>query len=181
MATQLSAAVALEQKLQDQATASPAAPTASASNAGAAGAAGGEAVPAAWKSFSVEQLAAIETARAADRSKGLLVKDPKGTYGLICRACAKPNSCDVSFCTGCSFPSQPEDVQRLPDNIFGLVSEREGSARFAIGIVRRCSLLTEVGFCLCCVVCCCLTPHLSPHPQLVFEDNAVHSACCAAE
>jgi len=77
----------------------------------------GAAAPA-WKSFSSEQLAAIEDARAVVRAKGALARDPKGTYGLICRACTKPNSVDVDFCTGCGFPSQPEDVQRLPDNIF---------------------------------------------------------------
>jgi hypothetical protein len=74
--------------------------------------------PPAWKSFTPEQLAAIEEARAAVRAKGPLVMDPKGTYGLICRACTKPNSTNVTFCTGCSFPSTVEDVQRLPDNIF---------------------------------------------------------------
>jgi len=114
MAEQLDAAVALEKKLQAQAALP-------APAAGVPAAAGESGAPAAWKSFTPDQLAAIETARAADRAKGPLVRDPKGTYGLICRACAKPNSVDVSFCTGCSFPSQPEDVQRLPDNIFGLL------------------------------------------------------------
>lgn len=77
----------------------------------------GAATPA-WKSFSAERLADIESARAMVRAQGPLVRDAKGTYGLICRACTKPNSVDVDFCTGCGFPSQPEDVQRLPDNIF---------------------------------------------------------------
>jgi len=37
---------------------------------------------------------------------------------MICRACTKPNSVHVEFCTGCSFPAKKEDIARLPDNIF---------------------------------------------------------------
>jgi hypothetical protein len=72
----------------------------------------------AWQSFTTEQLDAIEKARAEVRAKGPLVMDPKSTYGLICRACTKPNSTNVTFCTGCSFPSTAEDIQQLPSNIF---------------------------------------------------------------
>ena len=43
----------------------------------------------AWKSFSAEKLAAIDKVRKEAESKGPLVMDPKGTYGIICPACLK--------------------------------------------------------------------------------------------
>jgi len=72
----------------------------------------------AWKSFSKEKLAEIEKARKDVEAKGEPVRDPKGTYGSVCRACTKPNAIHVTFCTGCSFPASKWDIQRLPDNIF---------------------------------------------------------------
>jgi len=72
----------------------------------------------AWKTFTAERLAAIEEDRKAAQAKGPIVRDPKGTYGKVCRACTKPNALDVSFCTGCSFSTSEWDVQRLPDNVF---------------------------------------------------------------
>jgi diadenosine tetraphosphate (Ap4A) HIT family hydrolase len=71
----------------------------------------------AWKSFSKEKLAEIDKARKEAEEKNQ-PQDPKGTYGLVCRACSKPNAIHVTFCTGCSFPSSKWDIQRLPDNIF---------------------------------------------------------------
>jgi hypothetical protein len=62
--------------------------------------------------------AAIDKARAETEAKGELKIDPKGTYGIICRACTKPNAPNATFCTGCSFPASKWDLQRLPDNIF---------------------------------------------------------------
>lgn len=114
MAQSLDDARILEQKLRETA----AVPAAASASAPAAAAPAAPASDPAWKSFSAEQLAAIESARAAARAAGPLVMDPAGTYGSICRACTKPNSVSVDFCTGCSFPAAPEDVVRLADNIF---------------------------------------------------------------
>lgn len=52
------------------------------------------------------------------KAKGDIVLDPKGNYSLVCRACSKPNAPTATFCTGCSFPTSPYDLQRMPDNIF---------------------------------------------------------------
>jgi len=71
----------------------------------------------AWKSFTKEKLAEIEKARAETEKKGPLDMS-KGTFGMVCRACTKPNALNVNFCTGCSFPSTQWDIQKLPDNIF---------------------------------------------------------------
>jgi len=73
---------------------------------------------AAWKTFTPEKLAEIEKAREAVRAAGGVTVDAKGTYGIVCRACTKPNSVHVPFCTGCSFPATKEDIQKLPDNVF---------------------------------------------------------------
>jgi len=72
----------------------------------------------AWKSFTADQLAAIEKARKDTEAKGDLKIDPKGTYGIVCRACTKPNAPNATFCTGCSFPATKWDLLRLPDNVF---------------------------------------------------------------
>jgi len=56
--------------------------------------------------------------RCSDLGRDALRPEPKATYGIICRACAKPNAPTVTFCTGCSFPASEWDLQRLPDNIF---------------------------------------------------------------
>jgi len=72
-----------------------------------------------WRSFSSDQLHSIDSSRLAAVSSGLTSQsDPKGTYGLICPACTKPNTLSTSFCTGCAFPLTSSDVRRLPDNIF---------------------------------------------------------------
>lgn len=73
-----------------------------------------------WRALSPEQLALIEEARNLVKAKGrdALMPDPKGSYGIVCRACTKPNAPTVTFCTGCSFPASEWDIQRLPDNIF---------------------------------------------------------------
>lgn len=133
-------------------------------NSASGDAADASAAPPAWKSFTPDQLAAIDDARAAVRAKGPLVMDPKGTYGLICRACTKPNSTNVTFCTGCSFPSTVEDIQRLPDNIFlllGQATQRQAPTGSTphIGLADtshdRCVWLT----CLCLyVVLVCFSP-----------------------
>jgi diadenosine tetraphosphate (Ap4A) HIT family hydrolase len=70
-----------------------------------------------WRDFTPDRLASIESARAADRARPL-VREVGAQYGSICRACSKPNSEAVDYCTGCNFPSQPEDIQKLPENIF---------------------------------------------------------------
>jgi len=72
---------------------------------------------AAWKKSTPEQLQQIESARAEARANPIQM-DPKGNYGLICRACTKPNNLNQTFCTGCGFPCVKEDIQRLPDNTF---------------------------------------------------------------
>jgi len=71
-----------------------------------------------WKNISAERMADIEKKRAEAKAKGPLVRDPKGTYGIVCRACIKPNTVTATFCTGCSFPCVEWDIERLPDNIF---------------------------------------------------------------
>jgi len=73
-----------------------------------------------WRSFTPGQLAAIEAAREEVRKQGreALRPDPSATYGIVCRACSKPNAPTARFCTGCSFPCEEWDLQRLPDNIF---------------------------------------------------------------
>lgn len=69
----------------------------------------------AWKFFTTEQLASIESARAIH---GIIEQKPGFNYGSICRACTKPNTITVTFCTGCGFPSTAADIDQLPDNIF---------------------------------------------------------------
>ena len=229
MAQNLKDAAALEVKLR-QSAASPATAPAAAGGADAS-------VSGAWKSFSAAQLAAIEDARAIVRAQGPLVMDKQHTYGLICRACTKPNSPTVPFCTGpsvtrtlrmptacvvrkrkhrgvrlasrssftpvasfrkrthasgaccqrhgaavwaqnkmlcalclclrtgCGFPSQPEDVQRLPSNIF--LSLVEGQD---IGAVVRYRDAQTIVF---DDKYACSPDHLDVIPCEVFEDIRV--------
>lgn len=64
--------------------------------------------------------AEIEAARAAAMAAGeeALRPDKDGTYGIVCRMCAKPNAPEQRFCTGCGFACSKWDLQRLPDNVF---------------------------------------------------------------
>jgi len=71
-----------------------------------------------WKEFNSDDLAIIEEERKKRREQGLVIDTTKHTYGKICPACVKPNSTNVNFCTGCSFPLTEDDVQQLPDNVF---------------------------------------------------------------
>lgn len=85
-----------------------------------------------WRSFTAQQLKAIEDTREEVKKKGreALRPDPKGTYGIICRACTKPNAPTATFCTGCSFPAVEWDLQRLPDNVFlDLVNGKDVGAK----------------------------------------------------
>lgn len=69
-----------------------------------------------WKDFSSEDLQVIERERS---QRGTITEfSSKHQYGKICPACTKPNSVNVDFCTGCSFPLTPQDVSQLPDNVF---------------------------------------------------------------
>jgi hypothetical protein len=49
-----------------------------------------------------EELAAIESAREEAKAKNE-PRDPKKEYKKVCRACLKPNTLTVDFCTGCEF------------------------------------------------------------------------------
>ncbi len=74
----------------------------------------------AWETLTQEQLDQIGRSRSEARARGhsALRPDPKATYGIVCRACTKPNSPVATFCTGCSFPASEWDLQRLPENVF---------------------------------------------------------------
>lgn len=72
-----------------------------------------------WKDFSKEELEIIEKERVEQRKKNE-TKDEKKTFGKVCRACSKPNSLSVNFCTGCGFNCTEDDVQQLPDVNFFL-------------------------------------------------------------
>ncbi|EFC47101.1 predicted protein [Naegleria gruberi] len=69
-----------------------------------------------WKDFNEQDLKVIEKER---NDRGVIQQDTtKHQYGKICAACIKPNAVHVDFCTGCSFPLVPQDIQQLPDNVF---------------------------------------------------------------
>ncbi|KAL9652537.1 hypothetical protein ABK040_000107 [Willaertia magna] len=68
-----------------------------------------------WREFTKEDLDQIEKERS---ERGIIEQLSKHQYGKICPACSKPNTPNVEFCTGCSFPLVEQDVQKLPDNIF---------------------------------------------------------------
>ena len=65
-----------------------------------------------------ERHAEIAAKRAEARSKPPLAVVAGGVYGLICPCCTKPNSQTTKLCTGCAFELAPEDLARLPTNIF---------------------------------------------------------------
>lgn len=67
-----------------------------------------------WKDFSKEELEVIEKERAEQKQKNE-TRDSKKVYGVVCRACTKPNALTVNFCTGCGFIATEDDIQQLPD------------------------------------------------------------------
>ncbi|KAL0481096.1 histidine triad nucleotide-binding protein [Acrasis kona] len=73
-----------------------------------------------WREFTADDLQVIEKEREKNKEHIVQVKKafPNAQYGLVCRACTKPNTASVDFCTGCSFPCTPDDIEKLPDNIF---------------------------------------------------------------
>jgi diadenosine tetraphosphate (Ap4A) HIT family hydrolase len=75
---------------------------------------------ASWKDFTEEDLEVIRKEREVhhDVIENIKKQYPNATYGLVCRACQKPNSIKVDFCTGCGFPCTPDDIEKLPDNVF---------------------------------------------------------------
>lgn len=70
-----------------------------------------------WKDFTKDDLDIITKERLDQNTKNL-AKDEKKTYGIICRACTKPNTLTVNFCTGCGFAATEDDVQAMPENVF---------------------------------------------------------------
>lgn len=56
-----------------------------------------------WKEFTEKEYEIIKKEREEQHKINLQPKDPKAMYGKLCRACDKPNSMNVTFCTGCSF------------------------------------------------------------------------------
>jgi len=68
-----------------------------------------------WKDFTKVEIAQIEKERA---EHGIIEMNSSNTYGKICRACTKPNSLSVTFCTGCGYNITKEDIFQLPDNVF---------------------------------------------------------------
>lgn len=70
-----------------------------------------------WKEFTDADLKVIEEERAVSKTNPVQIIEGK-QYGIVCRACTKPNTLSVDFCTGCGFPATREDIIQLPDNVF---------------------------------------------------------------
>jgi diadenosine tetraphosphate (Ap4A) HIT family hydrolase len=70
-----------------------------------------------WKDFTSDDLNVIEKERKSQHEKNE-TRDTTKTYGIVCRACTKPNTLTVNFCTGCGFTATEDDVQALPENVF---------------------------------------------------------------
>ncbi len=72
-----------------------------------------------WKEFTETELQVIKKEREAAQQRGPLEIFADKEYGLICRACTKPNNLNQHFCTGCGFEIDKQwDIQQLPDNVF---------------------------------------------------------------
>jgi hypothetical protein len=59
-----------------------------------------------WKEFTVDDLETIRKEREDHRDKIAALREqfPKAQYGVVCRACTKPNTLSIQYCTGCGFP-----------------------------------------------------------------------------
>ncbi len=64
-----------------------------------------------------DEMAAIEKKRADAKALNLKM-EPGKEYKKVCRACNKPNTLSVDFCTGCNFDLrsvQPQSLELIFD------------------------------------------------------------------
>jgi diadenosine tetraphosphate (Ap4A) HIT family hydrolase len=69
-----------------------------------------------WKEYTEEEYEIIKKER--EENKKTFKKEEKVEYGLICRACLKPNRLGAKHCTSCYFDCDEWDIQKIPSNIF---------------------------------------------------------------
>eukprot|EP01080_Neovahlkampfia_damariscottae_P010228 gene10228-2648_t len=69
-----------------------------------------------WKDYTEKEYDIINQER--EENKKTFKKEEKTEYGLLCRACDKPNRIGAKNCTRCYFECHEWDIQKLPSNIF---------------------------------------------------------------
>lgn len=69
-----------------------------------------------WKEFSKEENDQIEKER--EETKKSFKKEDGEEFGLICKACSKPNRLAAKNCTACVFDLHEHDIVKLPKNVF---------------------------------------------------------------